>query len=139
MLPTVDQLGVYLHLARASGLRRQPLARDRLLILAGALAEQLDLPRVAAYCRREVLMHNPGHMIRRWPSFVAAMADEDFLHLYRQIQRRYPQEKAEQMLASLGIEMGRERETYYSDAEYAAALLGISTASLDAMFGEASE
>ena len=40
-------------------------------------------------------------------------------------------EKAERMLSSLGIEMARERDTYYSDREYAAALLGVSPHVLD--------
>lgn len=119
-------LGLYLHLARASGQRQQPHARDRLLVLAGVIAARMSLPAVAAYCRRAVLEHNPGHMLRRWETLRDALADPDFLHFLKQLQRRYPQEKAERMLSTLGIDMARERETYYSDAEYAASLLGVS-------------
>jgi hypothetical protein len=64
-----------------------------------------------------------------------ALTDEDFLHFFRQLHRRYPQEKAERMLSTLDIEMARERETYYSDEEYAASLLGTDVVTLDEMFG----
>lgn len=119
-------LGLYLHLARASRSRNQPLVRDKFLVLAGVIAARMNLDDVAAYCRAEVLRHNPGHMVRRWPTLAAAIEDSDFLHFLKQLQRRFPQEKAERMLAELGIEMARERETYFDDAEYAASLLGIS-------------
>ena len=42
------------------------------------------------------------------------------------------------MLATLEIEMGQERATYYSDEEYAAALLGVSLADLEQRFGQGS-
>ena len=44
-------------------------------------------------------------------------------------------EKAEHMLSLLGIELAGERETYYTDHEYAASLLGVSTEELDRQFG----
>jgi hypothetical protein len=135
MFVSIDLLGVYLHLARASVLRRRPQAADRFLILAGGVASWLHLPRVAAYCRWRVLEHNPHHLLGHWGSFEEALVDEDFLHFFRQLQRRYPQEKAERMLSTLEIEMAREREAYYSDEEYAASLLGTDVATLDAMFG----
>ena len=129
-------LGTYLHLARASQQRRRPLVRDRLLVLAGALAAEMDLDPIAAYCRREVLSHNPQHLVRRWPTLAIALGDEEFQSHRRQLQRRYPMEKAEQMLVTLGIQMARERETYFSDYEYAAAILGTTTQSLNEQFGE---
>lgn len=135
MSEEIRLLGVYLHLARASGLRRRPHVRDRLLVVAGTAAARMGLPRIADYCRREILAHNARHAVGRWPTFAAALEHSDFLHLLKQIQRRYPQEKAERMLASLEIEMGRERETYYSDEEYAAALLGATPQMLDELFG----
>lgn len=131
----MELLGVYLHLARASELRRRPQVRDRLLILAGAVAARRGLARVAAYCRHRVLEHNPHHLVGNWPGLEEALQDPDFQFFLRQLLRRYPQEKAERMLSSLGIDMARERATYYSDEEYAAALLGASTDELDRMFG----
>ncbi len=133
----VDLLGLYLHLARASEQRRRPLVRDKLLLLAGVIAARMRLAHIAALCRKRILDHNPNHMVRRWTSFGEALEDDDFLSLLKQAQRRYPQEKAERMLATLGIDMAQEREAYYSDNEYAAALLGTTPAELEKMFGAA--
>ena len=128
-------LGTYLHLARASAQRLRPHVRDRLLVIAGSIAARMQLPRIAAYCRHLILQHNPQHLLARWPDFETAMDDENFLALLRQLQRRYPQEKAEQMLATLGVFLGRERDAYFTDEEYAASLLGTSTEKIDEMFG----
>jgi hypothetical protein len=97
----------------------------------------MDLHSVAAFCRHAVLEHNPAHMVRRWSTLAEALDDEDFLHFLKQLWRRYPPEKAERMLDSLGIDMARERETYYSDDEYAAALLGTTPELLRERFGDA--
>jgi hypothetical protein len=130
MSSPVDLLGLYLHLARASQQRRRPAEHDRLLVLAAVVAAQMELPRIAAYCRHIVLQHNPRHLVRSWATIADALDDDDFLHFLKQLQRRYPQEKAESMLSTLGIHMGREREAYYTDEEYAAALLGATPAEL---------
>ncbi len=135
MTRPVDMLGLYLHLARAAQQRRRPLVRDKLLLLAGVIAARMNLSHIAALCRKRILEHNPAHMVRRWPTFAAALEDDDFLALLRQAQRRYPLEKAERMLANLEIDMAHEREAYYSDNEYAAALLGVTPAELETMFG----
>lgn len=65
----------------------------------------------------------------------AALEDPDFLSVLKSIQRRYPQEKAERLLATLGIERGRERDAYFNDEEYAAALLGTTPGELERLFG----
>jgi hypothetical protein len=127
-------LSIYLHLAAASQRRRRPHVRDRLLLLAGAIAARISLTPIAAYCRKLVLEHNPRHLIRRWPTISAALSDEDYLCFQKQLQRRYPQEKAERLMQTLGIELGREREAYFSDYEYAAALLGTTPEALDQEF-----
>jgi len=119
----IDLLAIYLHLAWAAARRRRPLVRDRLLVLAGVVAIRLDLPEVAAYCRQKILEHNPAHLVRRWPSLEAALQHADFQSLLQRIGRRYPRERAEQMIDSLGLVRGRERDTYQGDLEYAAALL----------------
>ena len=59
----VDVLGLYLHLARASLQRRRPHVSDRLLVIAGAVAAQMQLPKIAAYCRYKILKHNPRHLV----------------------------------------------------------------------------
>lgn len=132
--PPVKLLGVYLHLARATQRRLRPHVRDRLLVIAAVQATQIDLPRVAAYCRQMVLSHNPQHMIGNYATVAEALDDSDFLHLLKQLQRRFPQEEAERMLATLGIDQGREWATYYSAEEYAAALLGETPESLAERF-----
>ena len=84
-------------------------------------------------------MHNPRHMLRRWPNMGEALLDEDFQSHLKQLRRRYPCEQVERMLDSLGIQMARERDTYFSDIEYAAAILGTTTDALDEMFGAGDE
>lgn len=118
-------LGLYLHLAGASQRRGQPHVRDKLLVIAGTIAARMELPAIDAHCRRIVLAHNPQHLVRRWPTLTAALEDSDFLHFLKQLQRRYPQEKAEQMLHNLGLDMAREREAFASDGEYAESLLAV--------------
>jgi len=124
MIPPIELLANYLHLALAAERRRQMLVRDRVLVLAGVIAAQIRLPPIAAACRQRVLDHNPRHLVGRWPTVAAALENEEFQTLVRQLARRYAPERVEQLLVQLGIERGRERATYASDGEYAAALLG---------------
>jgi hypothetical protein len=134
-----DLLPMYLHLARASGQRRRPLVRDKLLVLAAVEAQQADLPQVADRCRKLILTHNPGHLVGQFPNVASAVGNERFEALVKQLRRHFPPEKAEHMLGSLGIHLAGERATYYTPYEYAAALLGTTPDALDAEFatGEA--
>lgn len=136
MSQPVDILAVYLHLAKASQQRQRPHVRDKLLVISGSIAARMEWKKIDIYCRYEILQHNPGHMVRRWPSFVVALEDSDFLHLLKQQQRRYPFEKAEQMLVDLGIEPEQARAMHDSDEEYLAALLDISLPALNAWFDQ---
>lgn len=126
-------LGMYLHLARASHMRRQPMVRDKLLVLAGVQAEQMGLDEISALCRHKILAHNARHLVRGWPTLTAALADEKFQSYLKQLKRRYSAEKTEHILHSLGIELGREREAYFDDLEYAAALLDTRPSSIAAI------
>ena len=119
------ELGVYLHLAQASQRRRRPLVRDRMLLLSGVVAANLGLHKLSDYCRQEILQHNPRHLVGKWLSIPEALLDEEFLALLKTVRRRYPVERAEQLLSSLGIEIENERSTYYRDEEYAASILGV--------------
>jgi|GEM_PF-534819 len=129
-----EQLGLYLHLARASEQRLRPMVRDKFLVLAGVCACELALDQIAAYCRHKVLENNPGHLLRKYREFADAIGDESFETYLKQLQRAYPLEKSEFMLQSLGIDLGNERAAYYSDHEYAAVLLGTTPEKLDELF-----
>ena len=131
----VELLGIYLHLARAAAQRKRPLVRDRLLVLAAAMAADLLLPAVAACCRARVLEHNPGHLLHRFRTVEEAAESDDFTALRRQLVRKYAPEKAEQLMQSLQIDWETERAAYYSDEEYAAALLGLTVVDLTRQYG----
>ncbi|QDU29609.1 hypothetical protein ETAA8_47240 [Anatilimnocola aggregata] len=135
MTSPVDLLGMYLHLARTAAQRQRPLVRDRLLVLAAAIASDLQLPAIAACCRARVLEHNPGHLLQRWPTVAEASEYEEFSTLRRQLVRKYSPERAEQLMQSLKIEWHSERAAYYSDEEYAAALLGLTVDDLVRQYG----
>lgn len=134
MPDAVESLAMYLHLARASERRKRPHVRDRLLLLGAAHATKAGLPRIAAYCRRRVLEHNPQHLVQRWPTMADALRSSEFQFFLAHLEKRFSHEHAERLLQSLAIERGRERDVYYSDEEYAAAILGISLATLDTLF-----
>jgi hypothetical protein len=135
MTPPIELLGSYLHLARAAELRRQPLVRDRVLVLSAVIAAQIDLEPIAAACRERILQHNRGHMLGRWPTVTAALAEEDFQSLVNQLSTRYGPERVEHLIGQLGIERGNERAAYASGGEYAAALLGDDWEDLQRRFG----
>lgn len=124
MAPPVELLGTYLQLVRGAELRRQPLVRDRVLVLAAVLAAQMEgLTPIAECCRERVLAHNRGHMLARWPTVAEARKHEDFQSLVNQLAGRYGTERVEQLVVQLGLEGGPGRAAYASDGEYAAALL----------------
>lgn len=129
----MNTLAIYLHLAQAAKMRRRPQSQVRLLLMAAIAAHQLKMPRIANACRYLMLKENPHHMVRRWETISLALDDPDFRHFLHQVERRYPPERAEQMMATLEIELGNEREVYASDEEYAAALLGLRVEDLDGL------
>ena len=112
------------------------LDRDKLLVLSSVYAAAAGLHPIAALCRHKVLEHNRHHLIGHWPTVASALEDEDFHLFLKQLDRRYPREKAELMLDELGIDLANERDTYLNDYEYAAALLGTTPDALDERFDE---
>jgi hypothetical protein len=133
----IEILSTYLHLAAAHGRHRFMADRDRFLVISAVIAQKMKLYRLAAYCRHLVLENNPGHMFRRWTTVKLALEDDEFLLFLKQIQRRFPQERAETLLVKMNIVQGNERATYFTDEEYAAALLGIQVDWLHANFDDA--
>ncbi|HEY2412449.1 MAG TPA: hypothetical protein VGI40_09415 [Pirellulaceae bacterium] len=136
MRQPIDVLADYLNLARAAGLRRQPLVRDRALLLAGVIAAQIDLEPIAGACRDEILRHNQRHLVGRWPTIAVALGEEDFQTLVNQLSTRYGPERVERMVEQLEIDNQIKRADFASDGEFAAALLGKSWDDLVRRFGD---
>ncbi len=136
MRPPVVILANYLNLARAAQQRRQPLVRDRALLLAAVIAAQIELRPIAAACREQILAHNKRHLIGRWPDLDAALAEEDFQTLVNRLATRYGPERVEQMVERLTLQPSIEREDFDTDGEFAAALLGLNWDDLLQRFGD---
>lgn len=117
-------LAMYLHLARASELRRRWMVRDKLLLVCAQRAQGLGLSELAEHCRARILAHNPGHLVGHFATIAEAAGDERFAALSQQAERAYSGEKAEYMLQSLGIELGRAEATYATADEYLGSILG---------------
>lgn len=96
-----------------------------MLVLAGVEAANLCLKRLENHCRIEILNNNPRHLIGKWETIGEALLDDEFLAFLKNLRRKYPVERAERLLDSLGIEIGNERDAYFTDNEYAAAILGL--------------
>lgn len=120
----IDILAVYLHLARLHHQKRAMFDRDRLLMLAAVFASKMGLEDVSATCRERILEHNAGHQIGKWPTVSEALESDDFKYFVGRVYRRYPQERAETLLQDHGVQLANERDAYFSDSEYAQALLG---------------
>lgn len=96
-----------------------------MLLLAGMEAARLQFHQLSQYCRSIILENNPKHFVGRWDSIAKGMLDEKFARLTAPIKKRYPLERAEQMLQTLGIDISNERATYFDDVEYAASILDV--------------
>lgn len=118
-----DQIVWLLELARAARLRNRPWDRDKLVLLAGAAAEERGRHTIASLCQREILAHNPGHLIGHFKKFSEALEDEHFAGYLAQLRRKYSPERCEHMLASLGIEPDERRAKFADLDEYVAATL----------------
>jgi hypothetical protein len=124
LMPQLEPLLLtYLRLAEASQMRRQLLVRDKLLVLSGMTALELGWKEVAASCRQRILLHNPRHMIRRWPDLATAARAERFRLYLKQVRRNYSPERAEHMLHSLGISIDDAPESDRRPRERARAIV----------------
>jgi len=139
MREPIDVLASYLQLAQAAKLRKQPLVHDRVLLLAGVIAAQIDLTPIAAACREQILTHNPRHLVGRWRTIAEGLGEEDFQSLVNQLSTRYGPERVEQLVHQLEASETVERADYSSDGEYAAALLGLDWDELQRKFGSESD
>jgi hypothetical protein len=92
----------YAQLAWLSHEKRQALARDRFLILAGAAACEAGWPNVATECHRLVTGFAPQHQLAGFASFTDAMKSDDFQKLLQSVTRHCPFERAEHLLQGVG-------------------------------------
>jgi hypothetical protein len=95
----------YARLAAIAWQKRQLPGRDKFLLLAAASACRAGWPDVAERCRELVLAHNPLHLVGHEEAFVVAMRSPDFGPFVRQLERFCSPERAEHLLAELGIEV----------------------------------
>lgn len=125
MADSIEQMIIYLKLSRAYRLQSRLSDRDRALMLAGINAEILQLSPVAALCRQLILQNNPGHILRKYPSFAEAMEDEDFQFFANQVAKKIPVEKVKILLAELDFSDELKQNQFANVSEYAAAILGV--------------
>lgn len=93
---------VYTQLAWLSHQKRQALARDRFLLLAGAAACRAGWLEVAERCRALLVGFAPQHQLASYASLPDALRDSEFQPLVRAVERHCPFERAEHLLAGSG-------------------------------------
>jgi hypothetical protein len=93
----------YVQLAEISKLRQQPLGVDKFLVLAGAAACRAGWLEVAERCHKLLAADNPRHLLARYPGFPQALRDAGFQSYLRRLERFVGYERAELLLADLGI------------------------------------
>ena len=94
----------YVRLAEVSRRKRQPLGRDKLLVLAAAAACRAGWPDVAQRCRELVLEHNPAHLVGKTVTVADALRSEEFAPLLKQHERLCGYERAEFLVNDLDLE-----------------------------------
>lgn len=103
MLTHRQMLVRYLLLAEGASQRQRVLVRDRLFVLAAALATQAKLHPLAEFLRSQVLQNNPGHLLGQFPTMQEACSSQPFGGLLFQLLRRFTPERVEQLLAQLDL------------------------------------
>lgn len=127
----VNRIASYFILARVSEGRARPFVRDKLLLVAAALATRGLLPKTAAACRNLILRHNPQHAVSRYDTMEQALRDADFQPLLKRAEQQYPTEHAEVLLLKLGIDLNEVRQNHPQARECLAYLLQIPLHNLD--------
>ena len=94
---------VYVQLAAESHRKKQPLVRDRFLLLGGVEACRAGWLDVADLCREKIAASNPAHQVGHFPTMADALRDEDFQNVVAHWERWCPFEKAEAMLRKLKL------------------------------------
>lgn len=92
----------YAHLAWLSQQKRQALARDRFLVLAGASACEAGWPEIAQLCHGLLSRFAPHHLICEFRSMSEALETEAGQRVLQATKRHCPYELAEHLLQRLG-------------------------------------
>ena len=108
--------------------------RDRALVMTGVCAAMLEMEVIASFCRQLILKNNPGHMVKRYESFSEALRAEDFVTFLKQVRRKLPTEKAENLLVEFGYQCDVKRRDYDDPNVYIAAIMGVDYAWMNENF-----
>lgn len=92
----------YGELACLSQEKRQPLMRDRFLLLTAAAACRAGWAEIAADCHRWLIAYAPQHQAARFATMADALRDSEFTRLVQHWERFCPKERAEMLLSELG-------------------------------------
>ena len=129
------ELIIYLRVAQAFKNRLRMSDRDRALVLAGTCASMLQMTPIADFCRRLVLQHNQGHMLRKYSTFGSALEDADFGVFLKQVRRKLTPEQAESQIVTLDYHCDVLESDYGTKMEYAAAVMGVDAEGINDHFG----
>ncbi len=119
------ELVIFARLAQAFKNRLQLQDRDRALVMTGVCASMLEMEVIANFCRQLILQNNHGHMLKRFSSFKEALRTEDFVTFLKQVRRKLPTEKAENLLVEFGYQCDVKRRDYDDPDVYISAVLGV--------------
>lgn len=92
----------YGELACLSQEKRQPLMRDRFLLLTASAACRAGWAEIAADCHRWLITYAPQHQAARFATMADALRDSEFTRLVQHWERFCPKERAEMLLSELG-------------------------------------
>jgi len=119
------EIVIFARLAQAFKNRLQMQDRDRALIMVGVCASMLEMEVIANFCRQLILQNNHGHMLKRFENFREALRTEDFVTFLKQVRRKLPTEKAENLLVEFGYQCDVKRRDYTDPDVYIAAVMGV--------------
>jgi|GEM_PF-5768873 len=132
----LDELVVYLQLARACKERMETPNAVRFLTIAGCCAWMLELHGISRLCGQQIAGFNPGHQAARFDHFGAALNDHDFQTLLSQLTKKYPPEVAADLARKYRLPVLPERSGFDSDLAYAAAAFGVDPEWVEEYFGD---
>lgn len=124
MRTPVEVLQIYIELYRASLNRNRPMVATRFLVLSLSASLHLQLELIADFCRLRIRELNLHHLACKLDRDELSDAEE-FHSLVSQLKRRYPLERAEQLLRQLNIELSEPSAAFESNEEFVANAFGM--------------